>query len=103
MKKINTAEDIEGRNIPAIFPGTMSKVTVTSTSAQSVALGASTGLVRIAVSTDCFVAFGANPTAVATDMFMPAGLVEYFAVDPGTKVAFLRSTADGFASITEAL
>jgi hypothetical protein len=35
-------------------------------------------------------------------MFMPAGKVEYFAIIPGEKLAFLQVSTGGFASITQA-
>jgi hypothetical protein len=45
-------------------------------------------VVRIAViGADTCITFAAAPTAVTTDLLMPAGSVEYFHVDPGQKVA----------------
>ena len=89
-----------GIPMPAFFPGTSARVTISGTSAQSSAV--TTGLVRVAVTTDCYVAAGSNPTATNTNMYLPAGSVEYFAMNDGDKLAFLQVTAGGFASVTQA-
>jgi hypothetical protein len=89
-----------GIPMPAFFPGNMSRVTISGSNTQTVVL--TTGLVRVAVTTDCYVARGVNPSASNTDMYMPAGSVEYFAVIPGEKLAFLQVSSGGFASITQA-
>jgi hypothetical protein len=89
-----------GIPMPFFFPGDMSRVTISGTSTQSVVI--TSGLVRVVASVDCYVAKGANPTATNTSMFMPAGKVEYFAIIPGEKLAFLQVSTGGFASITQA-
>ena len=51
-------------------------------------------VVRIAViGADTCITFAVTPTAVVTDLLMPAGSVEYFVVDEGQKVACI--TQDG--------
>jgi hypothetical protein len=82
-------------------PGTVQKVAVAVASAATTnAMASTTEVVRVAVSTDCYVAFGA--TATTSDHFLPAGTVEYFKMPTaGTKLAFIRNTADGVATVTE--
>lgn len=99
---VRTPLSHNGTAIQAAKPGTVQKVSVASASAATTnAFGASTSLVRVAVSTDCYVVFAASPTATTSDTFLPAGSVEYFLVEPGEKAAFIRNTADGVATVTE--
>lgn len=85
----------------AIFPGTSQTRTFTGTSAQSSAITAGVTIVRLFATQDCFVAFGANPTAAATSMFLAAGIVEYVGVTGGDKIAAIQSSAAGTLYITE--
>lgn len=87
----------------AIVPGTSQKVTIGGTSAASSALGAGTTIVRVFSDTDCHLAFGAAPTAVATgtNLFLPAGIAEYFGVTPGSKIAVIQDLGAGTLRITE--
>lgn len=96
--------DLAGQSFQAIFPGTSQKVATTGTSAQSAALSSRTNLVRVYADADMFLAFGANPTAVAdgTNLFLAAGVVEYFGVTPSDKIAAIQATAAGNLYITEA-
>ena len=58
--------------------------------------------VRLVATSDCYVAFGANPTAVVgTSMLIPAMTPEYFWVLPGEKLAVLQASAAGTLNITE--
>ena len=78
-----------------LTPGVSSKVAVGSTSAQS---GAILGtIVRLVATTNCHVAFGSNPTAVAdgTCMFVPAGIVQLVPVTSGQKLAVIQDLAAG--------
>ena len=51
---------------------------------------------------DAYVAFDAEPTASSSSLIIPAFTVEYFRVDPSSKVAFLRvGSTTGTARITE--
>lgn len=81
--------------------GTVQKVSVvTASAATSAAMASTTEVIRVAVNTNCYMAFGA--TATTSDHFMPAGAVEYFKMPTaGTKIAFIRDTADGVATVTE--
>jgi len=102
-KIIHTPEDDESRNLPAIFPGASQRVAVGAASVQSTVLGPQTGLVRVCASTDCNIAFGINPVATATSLYLPAGAIEYFGVNPGEKIAVIQVSTGGFLFITEAL
>jgi len=74
-----------------------------STSVQSSAFGASTHLVRLVATTNCYVAFGTDPTADTSSLLLIANVPEFFGVKPGEKVAVLRSASDGTLSIAEGL
>ena len=52
--------------------------------------------------TDCYISQGANPTAAAADgnMFVPARMAVEIEGDLGAKLAVIRDTADGRASLT---
>ena len=71
---------------PVSRPNSTQAVTYT-TSTQSAAFGSSTRMIRVIADTDVYLAFGANPTATANDIRVPANQVEYFGVNPGEKVA----------------
>ena len=68
-------------------------VTITGTSAQSSALNSSTVLVRLVADASCYVQVGANPTAAAGDTYLPSGVVEYFAIQPGAGYKIAAITA----------
>lgn len=70
-------------------------------STQSSTLGATTKVVRLVSTTDCYVAFGSNPTATSSDLLLVAGVVEFFRVDPGSKIAALKVATAGLLSIAE--
>lgn len=82
--------------------GTVQKVAVATASAATTnAVAATTEVIRVAVNTDCYMLFGTAPTATTSSHFLPAGTVELFQITPGHKVAFIRNTADGVATVTE--
>ena len=63
-----------------------------------------TSHVRLVATSDCYVAFGANPTAVAgAGMLITASTPEYFWVAPGEKVAVIQVAAGGILNITECM
>jgi len=58
--------------------------------------------VRLVATSDCYIAFGANPTAVVgASMLVTAATPEYFGVAPGEKLAVIQSSAAGVLNITE--
>lgn len=86
------------------WSGVSDYVSVSATSAQSAAFGANTHEIRVVSTTNCHIKIGDDPTAAATDnngVYLPAGVVEYFHVSPGQKVAVIRDTADGSMSVGE--
>lgn len=70
-------------------------------STQSTALNSSTTTVRFLADKNCHVAFGVNPTATTSDMPILAGVIEYFTVFKGDKIAAIKSTESGNLIITE--
>lgn len=68
------------------------KVAIGAGSIQSAAFNARTTFVCINVDAPCSYLFGANPTATANEMRMPADGTQYFGVVPGDKVAFITNT-----------
>lgn len=78
-------------------------VTVAGSSAAiATALGSQTNQVRVVSTTACHVAVGGSAVAATTsDAYMPAGIVEYFTVSPGQKLAFIQSASGGYAYVTE--
>lgn len=60
--------------------------------------------IRVVSTADCWIAFGANPTAVAgqsPSILIPAGVPEYFWVQPGEKLAVIQSSGAGTLNIGE--
>jgi hypothetical protein len=88
--------DREGKPVPVgREPGTEQRVTFT-TATQSTAFAKDTRFVRIQADADCFVLFGANPTATAANAKpMTADASEYFGVDPLTVSGLKLSVYDG--------
>ncbi len=85
----------------AIVPGDSHTRSVGASSAQSAQVGTKTSIVRLFCTVDCFIKIGANPTAAATDMFLPGGIIEYYGCNPGDKVAAIQSSTGGTLYITE--
>ncbi len=63
--------------------------TIGSSSAQSGVITTGSGLIRIATTTHCHIAFGVNPTATEESMLVPEHHVEIFSFASGQKVAFI--------------
>jgi len=80
------------------WSGVSDYVSYSSTSVQSAEVPANTYEVRLVATTACHINIAKDPTAAATDnngFALPAGVVEYFHVSPGEKVAVIRSADDG--------
>lgn len=74
--------------------------TLSTSSAQSAAIGSGNGgrlCVRLYSDADCFVAIGADPTAVSSGASLPlaANSPEYFDIDPGDKIAGIVASGTG--------
>ena len=72
--------------------GTTQVFTVTTSSVQSTAFGASTTMIRVSCSSGhCHFQIGANPTAsITTSPMMPNNFSEIIRVSPGQKIAVIK-------------
>ena len=75
--------------------GTTQVFTVTTSSVQSTAFGASTTMIRVSCSSGhCHFAIGTNPTAsITTSPMMPNNFSEIIRVSPGQKIAVIKDAA----------
>lgn len=88
----------------AIYPNASQRLTVAATSVQSNAVDRQTSIVELFATTDCWVVFGSAPVAAANDgasFFLPAGLFKYYGIEPGYKIAAIRSSSDGLLYVIE--
>jgi hypothetical protein len=81
-----------GAPIAGTPPITEQTVTIGSSSTQSAAVNAKTMMVRVHTDAICSIAFGNNPTAVATNMRLAANQTEYFGVTAPMKIAVITNT-----------
>lgn len=76
-------------------------VAVSGTSAQSAALD--TAEIQLVSTTNCWLKFGTNPTAVAStdaNQYLPANLIFVIKWAPGEKVAVIQDTTAGYLTVT---
>lgn len=66
-------------------------IAVSGTSAQSAAFNTNTTFIRINCDAVVSFLFGGNPTATSDNARLPTGVVEYFQVIAGQKVAFVTN------------
>jgi len=89
--------------IPSI--GTSQVATVTASSVQMTAFGATTTMIRIACGQGhAHYAIGTNPTAsITTSPMIPPNFVEIVRVNPGQKIAFIKDATitTSTVSVTE--
>ena len=82
--------------IQAGRPGTVEVVAYTGThGVMATAIEAQTYAVRVVCTTASHIKFGAAPTATTSDIYMPAGVPEYFVVTPGQKISAVQVSAGG--------
>lgn len=81
-------------------PGTIQKVSYTASAGTSSAFAASTRLIRIACTTDCWVVVGTTAT-ISNSIYVPIGWSEYLSVSGAQTISAIRATADGALSIAE--
>lgn len=100
---------LDPNNVPMGIPstGTAQIATVSNSSVQLTAFGASTTMIRICCSLGhCHFQIGENPTAsITTSPMMPNNFSEIIRVSPGQKIAVIKDatvTASTF-SVTELL
>lgn len=88
---------LDPNNVPLGVPslGTTQVFTVTTSSVQSAAFGASTTMIRVACALGhCHYAIGASPTAsVTTSPIAPVNKYEIIRVSPGQKIAVIKDAA----------
>lgn len=88
----------------ALIPGFPQKVTISGSSDRSGAFQAGCSVIRFFPTVDCYVAFGASPTATTDDIFCPGGIIQYFGVNPSDEIAVIQAGADsGILHIVEGL
>jgi hypothetical protein len=78
--------------------------TTNPTYGQPITVPNNTMHVRLVATSDCWVSFGANPTAAASSVaaiLLPAGVPEYFWVYPGERVAVIQNVAAGLLNVAE--
>jgi hypothetical protein len=100
ISKITAVCGVPGSAFPAVKAGAVQVLAYAASSVQSAVLGCM--VVRVVSTTDCHIAFSANPTATASSMFLPAKTPEYFICSPTDKVAAIQDAAGGNLSITPA-
>lgn len=73
---------------------------ISGTTAQSAAFAANAKTVRVCSDADCFIAFGSNPTATTSSIYLPAKVPQVFGIVGGWKVAVIGTSGNLY--ITEA-
>lgn len=81
-----------GAPLPRL-PALKAKTYAYGAAAQSDALLDGVAFVRLTPDAACHVAYGANPTATANDMYVPAGVSVDLAVQAGQKFSFYDGTS----------
>lgn len=91
-----------GDVLPTVYLGPTMIVSVTDPAAASDAMSGTMSFIRIVCTVACHIKIGDNPTATASDAYLPAGVIEYIAIRPGQKVSFLKATgeSDGTGYVT---
>lgn len=85
--------DANSSPIEAFRPSEVFNIDGTSASAQTEEFATET-LVRITSESDINIAFGVDPTASSSTLFLPTPVVEYFKVHKGDKIAVLGGVAN---------
>lgn len=102
------SQDANSVPIPVVAPGASARIAAVGATSSRVSLpgaAAAGSIVRVAVTQDCYVAFGTN-TVVATtsDVLMTSGAIEYLKVPAGaTDIAAIQASTAGTLTITEML
>lgn len=95
ISEFSNGASVIGTALVAMMPQpsiTDQTVAISGSSAQSAAFNARTRAVLLSADAICSIAFGANPTATATNLRLPANTIIAFAVVPGQKVAVISNT-----------
>lgn len=86
------------------WSGVSEYIVVGAASAASAAFGANTREIRVVSTTNCHINIAEAPTAAATSsngIYLPAGVVEYFHVSPGQKVAVIQDSGAGVFCVAQ--
>lgn len=83
--------------------GTTQSAAFTSSSAQVTnPFGSQTYQVRVVATSACFIKIGNGTlTATTSDVYLPAGVVDYVIVTPGESIAAIQASASGTLYVTE--
>lgn len=95
------ARDTYGAPIQVLRPSTTQTVAIGGSSAQSTAITSGLPAVQLVATSDCYVAFGSNPAATNTSMYLPALTPMTYRIDRSDKVAVLQVSGAGVLHITE--
>lgn len=94
--------DGNGNPIPVALWGTMQAVSFDASAQATNAVATTTKVVRLCATEDCYVLFGADPTAAAsTSILLPKGVVEYAEITGGHKVAAIKVATAGILNLVE--
>lgn len=83
------------------FSGTSRVVTVAAGAASATAVTANIFDVRIVSTTNCWFNTTGTATAGAGSIYLPAGVVEYLHVNPGTVFSVIQDSAGGTFNMSE--
>ncbi len=82
--------------------GTHQNVTYTGTAGVITnAMSAGVHKCRVVCTTAAFIKIGVSPTALTSDVYMPADSPEYFTINEGEKVSAIQSASNGTLHVTE--
>lgn len=87
--------DLDGHVLPIVGLGASIDVDGTSASAQSGVFDADgITIIRLSAVTACRILIGTDPTALATSTYVAAGMIDYFPVPAGQKIAVFGGKAN---------
>ena len=90
LEEYGAVDGLTGLARPAL---TTQRVAIGAVSAQSAAFNTATIFIIATADIPCQIAFGANPTAVATSGYLPAAFPRPYTVVGGQKVANIQQQA----------
>jgi hypothetical protein len=99
---MSLASTANNEKVQALRIGDTSSVAVSAVSANMTVSSNNIIVVRVVSNIDCHIS--SNATATVTDTYLPEFSVEYFCVEPGEVLHFIRATAatsDGYIWVSE--
>lgn len=103
-------KDVHRQQLNCLQPRVAQKISFAAVSVQSAAFynvseNESTTMIRFFPTSDCYIATGDSPTAVSggnsSSFFCPGGVIQYFGVERGSKIAVIQDTTAGDLHILE--